>query len=232
MSTEPRDPSPQVLRRRAAIADLGAAGRAFTHAVVDTEVDDDVLAEAADLARKATELLTAVTRPAERFSIAEELRPEVARIFSPVSGEGNPVSPPVRLVRVDPEARRVVWAVTLHRVHEGPPTFGHGGMSAMILDQILGHAVIQTGRLGLTRTLELRYRRPVPLGIPLLVTGEVTAHDDTRVDTRGTITTEADPDVVLVESVGTFLVPRPDQVARLFGHIQVHEPDQVLPTSD
>jgi acyl-coenzyme A thioesterase PaaI-like protein len=214
------------------IADLGAAVRALTHAVVDTEVDDAVLTEVADLARKATELLGAVTRPLEQFSPAEEFRPGHARVFSPVSGEGSPLAPPVRYVRTEPGSGRVVWAFTLHRVHEGPPTFGHGGMSAMILDQILGHAVMGTGRLGLTRTLEVRYRRPVPLAVPLLVTGEVTAQEDTRVETWGTVVTEVDPDVVLVEAVGTFLIPRADQVARLFGHVQVHEPDQTLPTSD
>jgi hypothetical protein len=37
---------PQVARRRATLGDLGAAVRALTHAVVDTETDDDVLAEA------------------------------------------------------------------------------------------------------------------------------------------------------------------------------------------
>ena len=222
--------TPAIRRRREIVADLGAAVRELTQAVVDTEVDDAVLADAAARAREATALLTAVRRPAHQLSPVEDLRPG-RRVFSPISGPGNPVSPPVRTVHGDPEALRIEAECTLHRVHEGPPTYGHGGMSAMILDQLLGQAIMLAGRVGLTRTLAVRYRRPVPLGVPLTMTAQVTERHDTRMVVTGTIATQAAPDDVLVEADGTFLVPRPDQVSRLFGHVEVFGAGQV-PTGD
>lgn len=218
--------------RRTALRELGCAVRALTHAVVDTEVDDAELARAAALAREATSLLTALTRPGHQTSPVETgTGGPVRRLFSPVVGEGNPVSPPLAVVVADAGALRVELVGTLHRVHEGPPTYLHGGMSAMLLDQVLGHAVMLTGRVGLTRSLEVRYRRPVPLGAPLLLTASVTRQDTTRIEAAGRIATRAEPDVVLVDAIGTFVQPRPDQVRRLFGHV-AHDPTQPLPTGD
>jgi hypothetical protein len=220
----------EVLRRRAALTELGSAVRALTHAVVDTEVDDAVLAEAADLARRATDLLTARTRPANRLSPAEDLRLG-RRLFSPVVGAGNAVSPPLTIVRTDTVALRLEAACTLHRVHEGPPTYGHGGVTAMILDQVLGHVVMLTGGLGLTRSLTLRYRRPVPLGVPLVVTAAAGGREGSRIEARGVIATQAAPGVALVEADGVFVVPNADQVARIFGHVE-RLPGETVPTGD
>jgi len=137
----------------------------------------------------------------------------------------------VTMVHGDAEALRVEGECTLHRVHEGPPTYVHGGMSAMILDQLLGQAVMLSGRVGLTRTLTVRYRRPVPLGEPLLLTAQVTERDGTRMVVTGAIAARSAPDVVLVEADGAFLVPRPDQISRLFGHVEVSGSGPV-PTGD
>jgi acyl-coenzyme A thioesterase PaaI-like protein len=216
-------------RRRAAIVELGTAVRGLIQAVIDTEVEVAVLDRAAGLARDATGLLQAATRPANRLSALDRAGPD-RRIYSPVVGMGNPVAPPLTPVHIDAERLRVEEACTLHRVHEGPPTFGHGGMSAMLLDQVLGHAVALTGRVGLTRTLTVGYRRPVPIGVPLLLTAQVTDRDETRVVSQGRITTQAEPDVPLVTAEGTFLVPTPDQVQRLFGHLEPNS--EGVPTGD
>jgi acyl-coenzyme A thioesterase PaaI-like protein len=205
--------------RRAAVEDLGAAVRSLVHAVVDTEVDDETMARASALAREAAALLSAAVRPAHRLS-PPHLRRAGYRAYSPVSGPGNPVSPPARVVLADPSSGRVEMECTLHRVHEGPPTYGHGGMSAMLLDQVLGTVAALTGRTGLTRSLELSYRGPVPLGEPLRLVGRIASHTDTRIETAGAITSAARPGVDLVRATATFLVPRPDQLNRLFGHVE------------
>ena len=43
----------------------------------------------------------------------------------------------------------------------------HGGVVATLLDHVLARAVRAAGRGGLTATLTVTYRRPVPLGVPL-----------------------------------------------------------------
>jgi acyl-coenzyme A thioesterase PaaI-like protein len=218
-SGTPGPPGTEAGDRRDAVEELGSAVRELVHAVVDTEADEDVLLRAGELAREAAALLSTRVRPENRLA-AVDLPRSGSRTYSPVTGRGNPVSPPARIVLLDPEQLRVEAECMLHRTHEGPPTYGHGGMSAMLLDQILGTAAAVVGRMGMTRTLSVTYRRPVPLGRPLRLTARVIEADGTRILTEGEIAAADRPDVALVRATATFVIPRPDQVERLFGHVQ------------
>jgi acyl-coenzyme A thioesterase PaaI-like protein len=92
----------------------------------------------------------------------------------------------------------------------------HGGVSAMLLDQVLGHASAATGSPGVTTELSVRYLRPVPLDVPLRVWGRVVEAAGRRTAVVGVITTVAEPGVPLVEAEARFLKLRPDQARRLF----------------
>ena len=92
----------------------------------------------------------------------------------------------------------------------------HGGVSAMLLDQVFGHASAATGKPGVTTELSVRYRRPVPLDVPLRVWGRVIDTEGRRVSAVGGITTVAEPDIPLVEADARFLKMRVDQARRLF----------------
>nr|MDT0666531.1 PaaI family thioesterase [Micromonospora sp. DSM 115978] len=117
---------------------------------------------------------------------------------------------------------------TLGLGYEGPPGYVHGGVSAMLLDQILGDTSACFGAPGMTVSLSSRYRRPVPLDTPLLVRGEVTSVVDRirdgveagkagkKVTVEGTIATEAEPDVPLVEGIGVFVMPADKVRAEMF----------------
>lgn len=63
-----------------------------------------------------------------------------------------------------------VWAdVTIRPNHQGFPGVAHGGIIAAILDEV-GSRVMMIGngmRLGMTAKLDIRYRRPAPIGQPL-----------------------------------------------------------------
>jgi acyl-coenzyme A thioesterase PaaI-like protein len=109
---------------------------------------------------------------------------------------------------------------TFGAVYEGPPMYGHGGVSAMLLDQVLGQAAAAAGHPGVTTDLTVRYRRPVPLDVPLRVWGRVTEAGGRRqVSVVGGITTADKPDVQLVEADARFYRLRPDQVRRMFGRL-------------
>jgi len=57
------------------------------------------------------------------------------------------------------------WAsFELNGLFEGPPTLVHGGVTALILDQIFGEAAADGGHPGMTGTLTLKYRLGTPLG--------------------------------------------------------------------
>jgi hypothetical protein len=64
----------------------------------------------------------------------------------------------------DVDGDRVVAAFTPRFEHRGAPGFLHGGFAAMALDETLAAVGwLLDGQHVVTATLELRYRRPVPL---------------------------------------------------------------------
>ena len=56
-------------------------------------------------------------------------------MYGPVAGAGSPLAPPMR---VTPADGGFVGRCDLGIAHEGPPGYGHGGVSAMLLDELMG----------------------------------------------------------------------------------------------
>ena len=81
-----------------------------------------------------------------------------------VVGKANPVAPPMKLSSED---EWVVEHVTLGRVYEGAPGFIHGGIVSLIFDQIFGSIMVREGVPGLTGELQIRYKKPTPVSVPL-----------------------------------------------------------------
>ncbi|MFD7257999.1 hypothetical protein [Streptomyces sp. NPDC059874] len=61
--------------------------------------------------------------------------PGGVRMYNPVTGAGSPLAPPMH---VTPVAGGVTGRFRLGIAHEGPPGYGHGGISAMLLDELMG----------------------------------------------------------------------------------------------
>lgn len=53
--------------------------------------------------------------------------------------------------------------------HEGGPHVAHGGWTASVLDEVLGHVPLWHNQLSVTATLTVNYRKPVPIDRPLQV---------------------------------------------------------------
>ncbi|MGP4020313.1 PaaI family thioesterase [Saccharopolyspora sp. 5N708] len=210
------DAEADLRERRRAVRELGAALRELTEAAVSTEVDASSLAEVAEQVRALVPVLAAARRErGELATVDDGRRPR--RMYNPAAGPGNPIAPPMRVEIVDGVA---IGSCTLGLTYEGPPSYVHGGISAMLLDQILGHAHAANGQPGMTAKLALRYRRPVPLRTPLRIVGRVLGVDRRRTNSVATISIEDDPDTVLVEAEGTFVVPTAEQSKRLFGELE------------
>ena len=62
--------------------------------------------------------------------------------------------------------------VELTHLHEGPPGTAHGGSLALLFDCVLQQLNCDLGIAGRTTSLEVRYRRPVPLHRWLRITAE------------------------------------------------------------
>jgi acyl-coenzyme A thioesterase PaaI-like protein len=117
------------------------------------------------------------------------------------------------------EGDGVVAEVTLGLAYEGPPTFVHGGMSALFMDQMLGSAAGAAVLWGMTAHLELDYRGPLPLQTPLVLRARVESHEGRKANISGTIALASAPEKVLVEARGLFVLPRPEKQAAYFGAV-------------
>jgi hypothetical protein len=207
---------PELRARRQAIDILGDAVRRLVENAAATEVAADELLRVADSVHAAAEELATRVRRREDLPTADDLLGGI-RMFNPVTGTGSGLAPPLRIDLVEANGvGTAVGACTLGLAYEGPPSYAHGGVSALLLDQMLGYATSAAGHPGLTVNLVLSYRRPVPLQTPLRLYAGFVAVEGRIVTARGSIATEAEPDTVLVEATGTFKELNADQAARLF----------------
>lgn len=188
-----------------AAAQLAWAARELVDAVVRSEVDAAELKAVRTEIDALTDRLRAQQLPG---SIGARYGWEAGRRHwgNAVIGLRNPIAPPLEIVR----GEGPVWAeFTLGAAYEGPPTFVHGGVSALILDQMLGEAAAASGRPGMTGTLSIRYRHPTPLG-PLRAEAEMVRVEGVKTYAAGRILV-AQPDGswrASVEAEGVFIMPR------------------------
>lgn len=72
-------------------------------------------------------------------------------------------------------------------IHQGPLDSVHGGISAWLMDTILGVAVQSAGYLCVTGTLSLRYIHRTPLDADLQLEGKVVSKEGRKVHTTASI---------------------------------------------
>jgi acyl-coenzyme A thioesterase PaaI-like protein len=126
---------------------------------------------------------------------------------NPVTGPENAIAPPVHLESLPDKS--VAGEVTLGLVYQGPPGYVHGGISALVLDHVLGVANHVAGESGMTAQLTIRYRQPTPLFEPLEITARQVSVDGRKIRTVGTISARGEECVV---AEGLFVnkhLPRP-----------------------
>jgi acyl-coenzyme A thioesterase PaaI-like protein len=209
------DGTPVDAELMAATTDLGAALRELIEASVVTTAGAAEARAAAELVRAATARLTVSRRSKSRLPELDDPMSD-RRVFSPVSGIGNALAPPLLIREQD---GGVVAEATLGIAYEGPPSYLHGGMSALFMDQLLGSAAGAAGLWGMTVHLETDYRAPVPLETPLVFRAGVAESSGRKSVITGTIALAQAPDQALVEARGIFVMPRPEVVEAYFGSI-------------
>lgn len=62
----------------------------------------------------------------------------------------------------------VVTHLVCDESNEGGPDVAHGGWTASVFDEVLGHVPVLAGELAVTGELTVRYVKPVPIGRPLV----------------------------------------------------------------
>jgi hypothetical protein len=179
---------------------LADAVRELIDATIRTEADDDVVADARSAIEAVTESLRQRTRPVGVTYRVDGGRP--LTLGNAAIGLGNPIAPPV-VVHHDGGGR--CWSeFVLGTAYEGPPKLVHGGVSALILDHMLGEAASEgLSKPRFTGTITVKYLRGTPLG-PLRSEAWVDRKEGVKVFARGTISDAAG---ITVEADGVFIEP-------------------------
>jgi acyl-CoA thioesterase FadM len=198
--------------RREAITELGDALRTLVESSVATEAPAEHLRGAATRARELAQMLGSSRRTRHDLPAADDLLAGI-RLYNPVCGPGSALAPPLHIEPVD---GGVVGSCTLGLAFEGPPRYAHGGVSAMLLDQLLGYAVSAAGHPGMTVDLVNRYRAPVPLQTRLHLAAQVVEVTGRTLTAHGRIALAQAPGTALVEATGVFVELTREQVRRVF----------------
>ena len=213
-SAAPRLTADERASRREAVAGLGAALRDLVDAAVRTEVPIEELADVAGVVGELAARLRAESRGL--FDVASVDDPETGeRWYSPVYGPGSPVAPPM-VIEDLPDEGCCVGRATVLKQHEGPPGLVHGGVLATLLDHVLARAARIAGHGGLTARLTVTYRRPVPLGVPLVVTGRLGEVDGRRTTATARLVAQEDPDTTLAEGEAVLIALRAERASEVF----------------
>ncbi|VBA40066.1 hypothetical protein LAUMK191_03284 [Mycobacterium attenuatum] len=190
-------------RVTATYAPLAAAVRDLIDATIRTEADDDVILQARTAIEAVTRSLRGQRIRPSGISYRVDGRP--VPFGNAAVGQCNPIAPPL-IVHHDPDARdgRCFSEFVLGTAYEGPPGLAHGGVSALVLDHMLGEAASR----GLTQplftgTITVKYLRGTPLG-PLRSEAWIDRTEGIKTFARGFISDNAG---VTVEAEGIFIKP-------------------------
>jgi len=180
---------------------LAQAVRDLIDATIRTQADDDT-------AREVTEQVQALTARLSAGNLSDS--PGLRYVVdgrplawgNAVVGLRNPVAPP--LVIQHGENGHCWSDFHLGAAYEGPPSLVHGGVSALVLDHVLGEAASD----GLTKplytgTITVKYLRGTPLG-PLRAEATIYRKEGVKTYVRGHI---SDASGVTVEADGVFITP-------------------------
>jgi acyl-coenzyme A thioesterase PaaI-like protein len=184
--------------------DLAHEMRRITSAMVGLPIADDDIGAATAALKGVADGLEHHAAPGRRLRAQPDPVGNPQEFFptSPVIGFANPVAPPVVVEAVDGELR---GTATFDYQYEGPPTCVHGGVIAMVFDEMLGAANIMSGSPGMTGTLTIKYRKPTPLRTPLRLEARFMGREGRKIRTYGAIyngeTLTAEAEGIFIELV-------------------------------
>lgn len=153
---------PELARVAAAAGGLAASVRELIDAVIRSEVDPDEL----DTIRGEVDALTKRLRVQQipgSYGETHGFNSGSIRAWGNAAiGRRNAIAPPI--VNEVHEDGTVIGRATLGAAYEGPPGQAHGGVVALLLDQVLGETAHIAGRPGFTAYLTINYRHLTRLG--------------------------------------------------------------------
>ncbi|MGW2182315.1 PaaI family thioesterase [Streptomyces sp. NPDC001732] len=157
------------------------ATRALAHAVGVAEVPGEDLAAATEAVRAVSRALEKQTRKrcvVEPFASTAESRQVVLDRY-------NPGLIPLEVHFLDDGTAAAT--ITMNALHRGPTDSVHGGVGALLMDDLLGILVRSKKLLCVTGTPNVRYLALTPLDRPLELGARLVAHSGRKVTAAGWI---------------------------------------------
>lgn len=146
-----------------------------------------------------------------------------------VCGVENDAGLGLRFYETETSPVRVSATYTVPRKFQGYPNIVHGGIIAAMLDEVASRAVMRGDpvRIVVTAKLNVRYRRPVPVELPLQLSGWVVEDKGRAITVAGEM---RGPDgALLAEAEAVVMEVDPT----VFGDIPLDEQDwRVYPDQD
>ncbi|MCK8672101.1 PaaI family thioesterase [Rhodococcus sp. HM1] len=195
-------PVSDVEREYAAALERDAAQlRRIVDLLQRVDVDDPLLL---DVAEKLDVLSEHLENPID--TVTETIRNPGWR-HDPVSGVENAIAPPI-VLEAGPGGT-VTAEVEFGLPYQGPNSFVHGGISAMVMDHVLSAATAPQAGVIFTAQLTVRYHRPLPLFVPLTIAARLREREGRKIWATGEIVVDGK---VAVSAEGLFIEPRPKAV--------------------
>lgn len=120
-------------------------------------------------------------------------------------GRGQAMVPPFVVESVD--SQHIRGQVTLSRFYQGAAGSAHGGVVALVMNEILGTLANRPeGPMRIAAYLHIDFRSSTPLGQPLIGEAHVDREEGRKLYLVGTL---AHGEKVVAEAQGLFLAPRP-----------------------
>lgn len=119
-----------------------------------------------------------------------------------VCGRDNPIG--LHLHFFADEQNRVHADFTPRTEHQGFPGIMHGGLISTLFDETIGRTAIANNFWCVTAELIVRYKKPVPIGEPLRVMGEIVKRNARVLHGRGEIRSVRD-NILLAEAEGVYI---------------------------
>jgi acyl-coenzyme A thioesterase PaaI-like protein len=124
-------------------------------------------------------------------------------------GPENPIGLHLHFDRAEPEGVRS--NALLASQFQGWRGIAHGGIVMALLDEAMAHAAGFAGHRGVTASVSIRFRKPVPLERPIEIRGRVTWQRRNVLGVEGKITDGSG--TLLAEAEGSFVSRGPLEAA-------------------
>jgi acyl-coenzyme A thioesterase PaaI-like protein len=192
--------------------ELVAAARDLDAAIVMTDVDAAVRAQAAADLEAITARLRAAQRPDAMF-LSRHADGRVESLTQAGSGRLNPQAPPIEWIHrpkepppgTPPTSVEVHARCTFGPQHSGSPGRVYGGVLACALDEVLGIAALVSGATGMTVSLTTSLKGATPYGVPVDIHARFTGQEGRKSYTSGEIVVDG---AITAEATAIFVSER------------------------